>query len=132
MPIDSITLTGLKITSTVGVPPEERSHPQSLEVTVHMCPHQGLSGLNDDIEKTVDYARVASEIQAVAVAAPRQLIETLAEAIADTLLAAHPLQPGAGYNATHGEPKQITVEVSKFILPHCDRVTVRLHKSSVA
>lgn len=119
MPTDSITLTGLKITSTVGVPPEERSHPQSLEVTVHMCPHQGLSGLNDDIKNTVDYARVASEIQAVAVAAPRQLIETLAEAIADTLLAAHPLQ-------------HITVEVSKFILPHCDRVTVRLHKSSVA
>jgi FolB domain-containing protein len=84
MPTDSITLTGLKITSIVGVPPEERSHPQSLEVTVHMCPHQGLSGLHDDIENTVDYARVASEIQSVAVAAPRQLIETLAEAIADT------------------------------------------------
>jgi dihydroneopterin aldolase len=118
MPTDSITLTGLKITSTVGVPPEERRHPQSLEVTVHMCPQQGLSGLNDDIEKTVDYAQVASEIQSIAVAAPRQLIETLAEAIADSLLAAHPLQ-------------HITVEVSKFILPHCDRVTVRLHKSSV-
>jgi len=115
MPTDSITLAGLKITSWVGVPPAERAHPQSLEVTVEMVPARGLSGLGDLIENTIDYAVIAQQVQEVAVAQKRRLIETLAEEIADVLLAAHPL-------------RQVTVEVRKFILPHCHHTAVRIRK----
>lgn len=115
MPTDSITLSGLKITSWIGVPAEERAHPQSLEVSVEMIPVRGLGGLGDLIEHTVDYAVIARQIQEVAVAQKRRLIETLAEAIADVLLASHPLH-------------RITVEVRKFIIPHCSHVAVRLSK----
>jgi dihydroneopterin aldolase len=115
MPTDSITLSGLKITSWIGVPADERAHPQSLEVTVDMTPVRGLAGLGDLIEHTIDYATVARQIQEVAVAQKRRLIETLAEEIADVLLAAHPLS-------------RVAVEVRKFILPHCGHVAVRISK----
>lgn len=115
MPTDSITLSGLRITSWIGVPAEERAHPQALEATVIMTPVRGLAGLGDLIEHTIDYAVVARQVQEVAVAQKRRLIETLAEEIADVLLAAHPLH-------------HVTVEVRKFILPHCGHVAVRLSK----
>jgi len=115
MPPDAITLTGLKITSWVGVPDDERAQPQSLAVTVEMTPTRSLRGLDDCLNHTIDYAVAARQIQETALATRRQLIETLAEDIATTLLAAHPLQ-------------RVTVEVRKFILPHCDHVAVRLSK----
>jgi dihydroneopterin aldolase len=115
MPTDSITLAGLKITSWVGVPSDERAHPQALEVSVEMVPVRGLCGLGDLIEHTIDYAVVARQVQEVAVAQKRRLIETLAEEIAEVLLAAHPL-------------RTVTIEVRKFILPHCDHVAVRISK----
>lgn len=115
MPTDSIILAGLKISSWIGVPPEERAHPQALEVTVEMIPIRGLAGLGDLVEHTVDYAVVTRQIQEVALAQKRRLIESLAEAIADVLLATHPLS-------------RITVEVRKFVLPHCGHVAVRLSK----
>ena len=115
MPTDTITLSGLKVTSWVGVPPEERSQPQSLEVTVILTPIRGLTRLGDLVEHTIDYAIVARQIQEIAAAQKRRLIESLAEDIADTLLLAHPL-------------RHIEVEVRKFILPHCRHVAVRLSK----
>jgi dihydroneopterin aldolase len=115
MPTDSITLSGLKITSWVGVPAEERAHPQSLELTVEMTPIRGLTGLGDSIDHTIDYAIVASQIQEAALSQKRRLIETLAEDIADLLLASHPLE-------------RATVELRKFILPHCEYVAVRISK----
>lgn len=115
MPTDTITLSGLKVTSWIGVPAEERDHPQSLEITVDLTPARGLAGLGDRIEHTIDYAVVARQIQEVAVNQKRRLIETLAEEIADVLLASHALH-------------HVAVEVRKFILPHCGHVSVRLSK----
>jgi len=115
MSTDSITLAGLKVTSWIGVPPEERAHPQALELTVEMVPIRGLAGLGGLGEHTVDYAVVAQQIQEVAAAQKRRLIESLAEAVADVLLATHPLA-------------RVTVEVRKFILPHCGHVAVRISK----
>jgi dihydroneopterin aldolase len=115
MPPDSITLSGLKITSWIGVPDEERAHPQSLEVTITLTPRNSLSGLEDRIEQTVDYATVARQIQELATARKRRLIESLAEEMADLLLSTHPL-------------RTVTIEVRKFILPHCGHVAVRLSK----
>jgi len=119
MPTDTITLSGLRVTSWVGVPTEERAHPQSLEITVVLTPIRGLAGLGDLVEHTTDYAVVARQIQEIATAQKRRLIETLAEDIADTLLAAHPL-------------RHIEVEVRKFILPHCHHVAVRLSKERLS
>ena len=115
MPQDSIHLERLKIATWVGVPTEERAAPQSLEVSLDLFPRLGLSGLGDHLTNTVDYWKVAERVREIALASKRRLIETLADDIATALLENEALSA-------------VSVEVRKFIVPHCDHVAVRLHR----
>lgn len=117
MPADDlIRISGLKTAAWVGVPEEERAHPQALELELELEPKRPLAGLGDDLGRTVNYYEAACLAREVALARPRQLIETLAEDVADALLARFPL-------------RRVTVEVRKFILPHCGHVAVRVGKT---
>lgn len=113
---DTIEIRRLKVSTHIGVPDEERAAAQSLWITVRMVPGQGFAGLADDISRTIDYHAVALEIQALAAAKPRNLIETLAVETADILLGNHPL-------------KSVAVTIEKQILPDTDCVAVHLERS---
>ncbi len=112
---DAIEIRGLRVATHIGVPNEERAAPQTLLVTVKMVPERGFGGLADDISLTTDYHAVALEIQALAAARPRRLIETLAVEIAETLLAGHPLA-------------RVAVTIEKRILPDTDCVAVHVER----
>jgi len=113
---DLILLSGLKVAAWIGVPAEERAEPQVLSISVKMFPARPLQDLGDSLESTIDYALVAAEVRRIAAAQKRRLIETLAEDLAVALLALFPL-------------RRISVEVRKFVLPHCEFVAVRLTRS---
>ena len=89
---DVIEVRRLRVSTFIGVPDDERAEPQTVLITVRMTPSQDFDGLSDEISRTVDYHAVALEIQALAAARPRRLIETLAVEIAGRLLASHPLR----------------------------------------
>lgn len=112
---DTIEIRRLRVSAHIGVPDDERAAPQPLLVTVRMVPAQGFDGLADDISRTVDYHAVALEIQALAAARPRRLIETLARETADHLLSRHPLA-------------RIAVTIEKHILPDTECVAVHLER----
>jgi dihydroneopterin aldolase len=112
---DTIEIRRLRVQSHIGVPDEERATAQALQVTVRMVPGQGFAGLCDEISRTIDYHAVSLEIQALAAARPRRLIETLAIEIADHLLAAHPLV-------------SVAVTIEKHILPDTECVAVHLER----
>jgi dihydroneopterin aldolase len=112
---DTIEIRRLRVQAHIGVPDEERAEAQSLLITVRMVPSQGFAGLGDEISRTIDYHAVALEIQALAAARPRRLIETLAVEIADHLLAAHPLF-------------SVAVSVEKHILPDTECVAVHIER----
>lgn len=112
-PRDTIEIRRLRVSTHIGVPDEERADAQTLWLTVLMTPSQNFDGLADDISRTIDYQSVALEIQALAAARPRHLIETLAVETANLLLANHPLQSAA-----------ITIE--KHILPDTECVAVHV------
>ncbi len=112
---DTIRLTGLSVASHIGVPTEERALPQHLRINLTIKPKNPLTGLQDDVQQTIDYASVAETVRKLAMAKPRKLIETLAEDIIDTLLHAYPIM-------------KIQVEVVKFILPDTTSVSVTLGK----
>ncbi len=113
--MDTIEIRRLRVSTLIGVPDEERSLAQTLLVTVRMTPSQGFDGLADEISRTVDYYAVSREIQALAAAHPRHLIETLAVDIADHLLGKHPL--------TH-----VAISIEKHILPDTECVAVHLER----
>jgi dihydroneopterin aldolase len=80
-----------------------------------MTPSQNFDGLADDISRTIDYYQVSLEIQALAAARPRRLIETLATDIAGHLLGNHPLA-------------RVAVSIEKHILPDTECVAVHLER----
>ena len=114
-PPDSIEIRRLRVSTHIGVPDDERSTAQTLWLTVRMVPGQGFDGLADDLTRTIDYHAVALEIQALAAAKPRRLIETLAVDTADFLLGNHPLH-------------SVAVTIEKHILPDTECVAVHLER----
>jgi len=110
---DKIEISGLRIRSRVGVTDEERESAQELVVDVIIRPLDSLRALSDDIARTIDYDKVATQIRCAAEQGSRRLIETLAEEIAEVVL------EFAGVDA-------VEVEVKKYILPDTDYVSVRI------
>jgi dihydroneopterin aldolase len=116
MAADRLRIEGLRVAAWIGVPSQERSQPQPLRLNIELEPQRPLAGLGDDFQRAIDYESVAARVREIAAREKRRLIETLADDIATELLGAYPVA-------------SVTVEVQKFILPHCDYVSVRLHKA---
>jgi FolB domain-containing protein len=112
----SIFIHGLRLCCHVGVPDEELAVAQELLLHLEMMPSYAWDQLQDDIALTVDYAKVVEQLEQLAGAKPRRLIETLAVDIVDFLLESHPLT-------------KVKVTIEKFILPQTRSVAVMLEKS---
>ncbi len=111
MTSDRIGIQGLKLSTRVGVPDEERATSQTVAIDVTLVPATDLSGLDDDIGRTIDYFEVAEAMKRVAANGERKLIETLAEDLARTAL-------------EFSGVESATVVIRKFILPDTDWVSV--------
>ena len=114
---DRIVVSYLELSSRIGVPEVEREHPQRLTVSLVIQPAHGFAGLNDDLDKTVNYSAVCRMVRELAGARSRRLIETLACEIADAVL--------AQFDCT-----SVEVELRKYILPDTEYVAVRLARHS--
>lgn len=88
---DRVTLTGLRAHGYHGVLASERQDGQEFVVDVVCELDMSTAGRTDDLADTVDYATLATAIISDIVGDPVQLIETLAERIARTCLAAQPV-----------------------------------------
>lgn len=113
--MDIIELRRLRVSTHIGVPDEERANAQTLLVTLRMTPTHGFDDLADDISRTINYYEVSLEIEALAAAKPRRLIETLATDIASHLLENHPLS-------------HVAVSIEKHILPNTECVAVHIER----
>jgi dihydroneopterin aldolase len=84
---DFLTLTGLRATAHHGVFPEERANGQEfiIDVTVWLDIAAAASG--DDLARTINYGVLAEEVVTSVERDPVDLIETVAERIAEVVLA---------------------------------------------
>jgi dihydroneopterin aldolase len=85
-PLDRITLTGITGFGHHGVFPAERELGQPFVVDVTCEIDLAKAGADDDLEQTVDYARLAEAVVADVEGDPLELIEALADRIARTCL----------------------------------------------
>ncbi|MFD6031405.1 2-amino-4-hydroxy-6-hydroxymethyldihydropteridine diphosphokinase [Cellulosimicrobium funkei] len=85
-PFDRIRLTGLSATGHHGVFEHEKAQGQLFraDVVLHLDTRAAASG--DDLSRTVSYAGVAEDVVAVLAGSPADLVETVAERIAATIL----------------------------------------------
>ena len=86
-PLDQIILTGLRATGHHGVLEHERSDGQVfvIDVTVQLPLRDAAEA--DDLSRTIHYGELAAEIVSAVERDPVDLIETVAERVAETVLA---------------------------------------------
>ncbi len=90
---DRIILDGMLFQGTHGVLPEEQQAPQPFEVDVELVADLRPAGVTDDLGRTIDYGRVFEVCREIVESTRYNLLEALAEAIAQELLAGFPAAP---------------------------------------
>jgi 7,8-dihydroneopterin aldolase/epimerase/oxygenase len=113
--VDQIVVSQLSISTFIGATDDEQKRPQRLKVSFVMEPERGLSDLEDDLRRTVDYDAACRSVKALAASGKRRLIETLAEDVAALLLREYPLAA-------------VEVELRKYILADTEFVAVRIRR----
>jgi len=86
-PLDQITLTGLRASAFHGVFEHERRDGQVFVLDVTVSLDFAAAAAGDDLERTIHYGELADEIVASVERDPVDLIETVAERIAQVVLA---------------------------------------------
>ena len=84
--MDRVALRGLRARGHHGVFPQEREEGQTFVVDLSLGLDTRPAAAADDLAKTVHYGIVAEEVVAVVEGEPVDLIETLAERIAQVCL----------------------------------------------
>ncbi|MFF8815946.1 dihydroneopterin aldolase [Streptomyces pactum] len=84
--MDRVALRGLRARGYHGVFPHERAEGQTFVVDLVLGLDSRPAAAGDDLTKTVHYGVVAEEVVAVVEGEPVDLIETLAERIAEQCL----------------------------------------------
>ncbi|WP_447911978.1 dihydroneopterin aldolase [Microbacterium phyllosphaerae] len=85
--LDEIVLTGLTVFGRHGVYDHERENGQEFTIDLRLMMPLREAAASDDVADTVHYGELAEKVAAVVGGEPVNLIETLAERIADVALA---------------------------------------------
>lgn len=81
-----ITIQDLKVSTIIGVLPWERQIKQVLYITISFEVNASQAAIQDNLEETIDYSQIAQSITQYVNQTQLQLIETLAEKLADFLI----------------------------------------------
>lgn len=87
---DRLAVTGIECYGYHGVFPEERRQGQIFLIDLVLTLDTRRAAASDELRHTVDYGSLVSSVKAAVESDPVDLIETLAQRIADRCLA-HPL-----------------------------------------
>jgi dihydroneopterin aldolase len=84
---DRIAVRGITAHASHGVYDWERERGQTFRVDAVLELDTAPAAADDDLDRTVNYAALAQELHAVLTGEPVDLLETLAQQLADTCLA---------------------------------------------
>lgn len=91
MSSDCIRITGITAHAHHGVLAHERREGQSFVVDLELVLDLSPAGVSDDLSRTVDYGQLAQRVHDAVASDPVDLIETLAQRIADLCLGEPPV-----------------------------------------
>lgn len=90
--MDKIVAQGMRFNACHGVSPEEKRNPQPFIVDLELSLDLDKAGRSDHLEDTVDYGAVFQCVQDIVEGPSFNLLEALAQAIAERLLAEFTLE----------------------------------------
>jgi dihydroneopterin aldolase len=119
--MDKVFIKGLAIQTTIGFFQWEKEIKQTLVIDVDMAWDTAKAAINDELEKTLDYAEISLAIENFANENPVDLLETLAERMASYLMSQYHIpwlrlvigKPGAVHNTI-----TVGVEIERGQLDH--------------
>jgi 7,8-dihydroneopterin aldolase/epimerase/oxygenase len=114
--MDKILISKIDCLASVGVTPEERSSTQRLVIDLEFLIDTKTSAGTDSIKDTIDYSKVAAAVADVCGKQPYHLIETIAERIAERVLADFPT-PGT---------RVLVRKISPITRPSVEHVSVEI------
>ena len=88
--MDKVLIDGLRVNAIIGVFDWERQVEQPILIDVAMWVDTRAAVLSDDLHDAVNYALVAEQITHLTQALKPQLLETLANQLAELILTQHP------------------------------------------
>ncbi len=88
---DRITLRGMRFMGRHGVTPEERAEPQPFEVDLVLRHDLSHAARTDELADTINYVSLFELARELVEERSFHLIEALAAAIAEAVLAGHPV-----------------------------------------
>jgi len=113
----TITLSGLRVTASIGAFDSERAVPQRLRLDCVVRYDAAAAARNDRLSDAVDYGAIAETLRAVMGARPRRLLECAAAECADAVLAEYP------------EVRTVRIAISKREIPGgVEQTTVSLER----
>ena len=112
---DRIHLDDLAVQCIIGTLPEERTTPQEVVLQVALEVNLHRAGLSDSLDDTIDYQSLEERIVQAAEAARCQLIERLAQVVAEVCLQEQRVEA-------------VTVRVEKPGAPVRSRVAVEIRR----
>lgn len=84
--MDTVFLTDLRIETVVGIWDWERKIRQTVSIDLEMGTDVAKAAAHDDIEHTLNYKAVSKQVQAFVGESSFQLVETMAERVAELIL----------------------------------------------
>lgn len=118
--MDSIVVKDLRLDTRIGVTDEERESPQPVLIDLELGLDLQTAGRSDRLTDTLDYAAVTEEVAGLVRSGSRDLLEHLAEGIAEVLLA-------------HKGVMTVTVDIAKETPPIAEnvgRIAVRIERQA--
>ncbi|HZI50442.1 MAG TPA: dihydroneopterin aldolase [Terriglobia bacterium] len=116
--MDKILITGMTCQALVGITAEERSALQPLLIDLEFLTDARKAAGTDSIQDAVDYSLVAAVVADVCTKQPYHLIETIAERIAERVLADFPT-PGT---------RVLVRKISPLTKPKAEHVAVEISR----
>lgn len=114
---DVIFVHDLVVQAIIGVLPHERTTPQPVRIDLEITVDTRTAAASGELDDTLDYATLATDVQALAMQAQCLLVETLAEKIAALTL-----------QQSRAQAVQVTV-TKPDALEHAEGVGVRIFRS---
>jgi len=107
--MDTITLRDLEVHYHIGVPDEERVHPQRLLISVEMETDIRPAAAGDDLAHTINYYAVSQRLLGLGRGRSWRLIETLVSEIADLWCSGSSAHDGSMWRyASSSSPRHAT------------------------
>ncbi len=114
---ERILIESLELSAHLGITDDERAVPQRVTLALKLEPHASFAEMGDDLARTVDYVAVCDAARVIALQRPRQLLETLAQEIADGLCDRFPI-------------RALELELRKYVVPKTAFVAVALEREN--